>query len=76
MTNKPPPINAKKFACEKCAFECSKLCDYNRHLDTAKHKRLTNANNVSAIQQPEIFKCICGNEYKYAFLGFRVELYL
>jgi len=66
MTNKPPPINAKKFACEKCAFECSKLCDYNRHLATAKHKRLINTNNVSAIQQPEIYKCICGNEYKHA----------
>jgi len=66
MTNKPPPVNAKKFACEKCAFECSKLCDYNRHLATAKHKRLINANNVSAMQQPEIYKCICGNEYKHA----------
>jgi hypothetical protein len=66
MTNKPPPINAKKFACEKCAFECSKLCDYNRHLATAKHQRLTNANNISAIQPPEIYKCICGNEYKHA----------
>jgi len=66
MTNKPPPINAKKFACEKCAFECSKLCDYNRHLSTAKHQRLTNANNISAIQQPEVYKCICGNEYKHA----------
>ena len=66
MTNKPPPVNAKKFACEKCAFECSKLCDYNRHLVTAKHKRLINANNVSAMQQPEIYKCICGNEYKHA----------
>jgi len=66
MTNKPPPINAKKFACEKCAFECSKLCDYNRHLATAKHKRLINANIVSAMQQPEIYKCICGNEYKHA----------
>ena len=66
MTNKPPPVNAKKFACEKCAFECSKLCDYNRHLATAKHKRLINANNVSAMQQPEIYKCMCGNEYKHA----------
>jgi len=66
MTNKPPPVNAKKFACEKCAFECSKLCDYNRHLATAKHKRLINANNVSAIQHPETYKCICGNEYKHA----------
>jgi hypothetical protein len=66
MTNKPTPVNAKKFACEKCAFECSKLCDYNRHLVTAKHKRLTNANNISAIQQPETYKCICGNEYKHA----------
>jgi hypothetical protein len=66
MTNKPPPVNAKKFTCEKCAFECSKLCDYNRHLATAKHKRLINANNISAIQQPETYKCICGNEYKHA----------
>jgi hypothetical protein len=66
MTNKPPPENAKKFACEKCAFECSKLCDYNRHLDTAKHKRLINANDISAMHQPDSYKCICGNEYKHA----------
>jgi hypothetical protein len=66
MPNKPPPENAKKFVCEKCTFECSKLCDYKRHLETAKHKRLINANNISAMQQHDVYKCICGNEYKHA----------
>jgi len=66
MPNKIPPENAKKYSCEKCTFECSKLCDFNRHLTTAKHIRLTTANNISAIPQPKSYICRCGNIYKHA----------
>jgi hypothetical protein len=70
--NKPAPVsikipeNAKKFKCEKCEFECRKLCDYKRHLATARHNFLTNANNVSGILHQSTYTCICGNEYKHA----------
>ena len=33
--------NDKVFSCEKCNFVCVKKGDYNRHLLTLKHKRLT-----------------------------------
>ena len=59
------PENAKKFTCEKCDFDCRKLCDYKRHLATARHNFLTNANN-SDMQGPATYTCICGNEYKHA----------
>jgi len=58
------PKNAKKYICEICAFVCCKNCDYNRHLATAKHKRLTspNANSANIVSQ---FACKCGKIYKH-----------
>ena len=64
--------NAKKtpiFLCEKCDFKCCKESDYSRHLETNKHRLLTNANkkppkNADGTKQP--FVCICGNVYKFA----------
>jgi hypothetical protein len=64
--------NAKKtpiFFCEKCDFKCCKESDYSRHLETNKHKLLTNANkktpkNADCTKQQ--FVCICGNVYKFA----------
>jgi len=31
------PKNANKYTCEKCDFNCSNQCDWNRHLATRKH---------------------------------------
>jgi hypothetical protein len=64
--------NAKKtpiFLCEKCDFKCSKESDYSRHLETNKHKLLTNANKKTpknADGTKQSFVCICGNTYKFA----------
>ena len=33
----------KKFECKICNYNCSNKKDFNKHLLTAKHKRLTNA---------------------------------
>ena len=44
MLTEKTPKNAEKYICEDCDFKCSKQSDYNRHLSTAKHKILTNAN--------------------------------
>ena len=58
------PKNAEKFHCEKCNFTCSKKSNYNQHLTTAKHKKLTMLTN----KMPNIsedFKCaICNKRYK------------
>jgi len=54
-----------KFICEICTFGCSKKCDYSRHVSTAKHKMLTNANYKSP-KNAKIYTCVCGKEYKHS----------
>ena len=65
MTNIKTPKNAKKFYCETCDFNCSKQCDYTRHLMTRKHKILINPNNKTT-QNAKIYECDCGKIYKHA----------
>jgi len=68
MTNKKTTENDRDFMCDKCIFRCSNNCDYIRHLATAKHKRLTNANtntNKKTTENDRKFLCNCGNSYKH-----------
>ncbi len=61
-------INAKKcpiFVCEQCDFKCSKESNYKLHLETIKHKRVTESNKKMPNSGNKIFNCICGNSYKY-----------
>ena len=58
------PKNAVKFICEKCDYKCSKKSNFDVHLLTRKHERLTNVDN----DMPKIavnFACDCGKQYKY-----------
>jgi hypothetical protein len=64
MLIKKTPKNAKKFMCNICNFECSKKSEYNRHLVTAKHKRLINPNAVTP-KNAKIYSCPCGKDYKH-----------
>jgi hypothetical protein len=62
--------NAKKcqkFSCEKCNFTCSKLSNYKKHLETDKHKMMTNDDKKmpKTPKMPMEFQCECGNVYKY-----------
>ena len=63
------PKNAEKYICEKCNFKCSKRCDYNRHLLTAKHQRtytdLQQTYILKNKKEPKIYVCDCGIEYKH-----------
>ena len=57
-----------EFICEKCAFVCSKISNYNAHLSTLKHQRLINSNIKNKINTTKInnlFLCECGKEYKH-----------
>ena len=44
-----------KFYCETCDYRCGKQSEYNKHLSTAKHQKITNGNKKS----PKNLHCIC-----------------
>ena len=57
MSTKKTSKNVEKYICESCNFKCSKIGDYNRHLNTAKHKK-------STISTKKTYTCDCGKIYK------------
>ena len=65
MDDKKAEKSVTDFYCENCAFKCSRTCDWDRHLLTAKHKRRTFGGQKSAHIYANIFVCDCGKEYKY-----------
>jgi len=53
-----------KFFCEKCNYKCNKQSEYNKHLMTAKHEKLTNLTKKSPkISNPHMC-CNCNKVYK------------
>jgi chemotaxis protein CheY-P-specific phosphatase CheC len=64
MITKKAPKNATQYICNICNFECSKKSDYNRHLNTAKHKMITNGNILYAKKRHYICG-LCDKEFKY-----------
>jgi hypothetical protein len=65
MSLKPNDETKKpnKYTCDKCMFNTSNKRDYNRHLNTAKHKM--GSNGVKWCQEQKVFNCDCGKTYKY-----------
>ena len=55
----------KYFSCSVCHFETSNKNNFNKHLLTAKHQRMTNDDKKDAKNCHIIFECSCGNIYKY-----------
>ena len=71
MDNKKNAKNAGQFSCETCHFKCSKKSDWERHINTTKHKNGKNDNNNqcndNAITPKNAeFKCECGSVYSYS----------
>ena len=56
-----PPL----FICKSCDFKCCKQNDFKRHIETNKHKRVTESNKKTPNKVDQTFSCICGNNYKY-----------
>jgi hypothetical protein len=54
----------KKFYCKICDYTCNWESDYNKHLLTAKHKRLTTVDKKSGKICNALLVCECGKEYK------------
>ena len=62
MLMKMPPKTAKTFECKLCDFVCSKQSNYDKHISTGKHKRLTNIENDN--KNAKIFTCdLCSKHY-------------
>jgi hypothetical protein len=52
--------------CEKCDFTTSKQNEYNRHIETNKHKRLHGLQEQNSfVVEPKTFKCKCGKIYRH-----------
>jgi len=60
-----PQKTPRIYTCDCCGFKCSNKKDYNRHILTAKHKMLINANEKTP-KNPKAFMCSCGKIYKQA----------
>jgi hypothetical protein len=56
--------NPKYQICEHCNFNSCNKKDFNRHMLTAKHLRLTNTNENTNVL-PKVFSCECGKNYKH-----------
>ena len=65
-TNNPHSKNDKTFECKVCQFTTSKASNYNIHLTTVKHKRLTNPTKIMQETTPKTHLCACGKKYKHA----------
>jgi hypothetical protein len=65
MDNKLTFGSPMKFTCEKCNFNCSNKKDFNRHLNTAKHVRITKDNNSKQLPLLLEYTCECGKCYKH-----------
>jgi hypothetical protein len=61
MANEKTPKNPSFFRCENCDFNTFNKKDYNRHLLTDKHRRLTNTNEKTPFTQT--YSCKCGKTY-------------
>jgi len=62
----------KSYFCKNCDYKCSKKFNYDRHLETEKHKMIhldtfLDTNDTQTEQNEQnIFICICGKKYKYS----------
>ena len=63
-TNYFTSILHPNFRCISCDFVCSKKGDWNRHIVTSKHTRLTNPNNFTS-KNIKPNECNCGKVYKH-----------
>ena len=70
---KNPEILTKKYICEKCDYSTDSKKDFNKHLGTAKHKKMTDAINSEDFsnqlipKNPEnkIYTCVnCERKFK------------
>ena len=65
MLNNKTSITSNNFSCKSCNFICSKKGDYNRHLSTSKHAKLTKCYTALSEKTSHLFTCPCGCYFKH-----------
>ena len=65
MIHKNSPKVANIFYCECCHYNCSKKSDYNKHLSTAKHKKIHNDNKNSPKVAAQFCCDTCSKTFKF-----------
>ena len=67
MANKKSFFEKKLNCCEICNYDTYSKKDFEKHFLTLKHKRLINANEllIKNHENPTLFVCSCGKEYKH-----------
>ena len=66
MTNQKNTKKTPNFLCNICDFRCFRKTEYTRHLETIKHKRLTETSKKTPKYESKSFVCICGNKYNHS----------
>ena len=67
LVNLSPKVT-QNFECKDCYYITSRVADWNKHILTAKHKRLVNCYKMASNLSPKIvqqFNCECGKNYKH-----------
>ena len=64
-TMKKIPENPQKYLCEKCDYFTFNKKDYNKHVNTKKHKILCDS-IFDEDFVPKAFYCNCGKKYKHS----------
>ena len=54
--------NLPRFFCEPCDFKCYMKCDWDRHVMTAKHEKVSNGSNITLFTKNN--NCNCGKQFK------------
>ena len=58
-------VNANKFVCEKCDFRCSKQSNYDTHLLTYKHQKITGNNQTESKPSLSFICPNCNKKYSH-----------
>ena len=58
------PKSSNKFICKTCDYSTCKNSQYERHLSTHKHKRMTR-NDMPGQVNSHTYICMCGKQYRY-----------
>ena len=60
MVTPKMPKPAQEYYCKQCDFKSYKKSNYDIHLTTAKHKRITKGDSNQSIKS---YICVCGKEF-------------
>ena len=64
MANEFRTNSTHKYSCDICDYSACRKSHYDRHLQTARHKKLTAPNELGT-DSTQIYSCHCGKEYKH-----------